>query len=91
MIIRSQDKKRITSDLNLYIYEWDLEKYGARYDIRTSTHNPIGTYSTEEKAIMVLDMICDSYQYMKECECARKALGVHAPEFVFQMPQDSEV
>lgn len=90
MIIRSQDKRRITSDLNLYIYEWDSEKYGARYDIRTSTHNPIGTYSTEEKAIKVLDMIEEKY---KTVTTARSMSSFYAfnPPKVLQMPQDSEV
>lgn len=82
MIIRSQDKRRITSDLNLYIYEWDSEKYGVRYDIRTSTHNPIGTYSTEEKAVKVLDMIEDA---------CRNMAFIDEQAVVFRMPQDSEV
>jgi hypothetical protein len=82
MIIRSQDKKKIaTFDKCKATESGEVFVNGAFF----------GNYSTEEKAIKVLDMICDSYQYMKECECTRKALGVHAPEFVFQMPQDSEV
>lgn len=90
MIIRSQDKRRITSDLNLYIYEWDSEKYGARYDIRTSTHNPIGTYSTEEKAIKVLDMICGHAEALHFSTVAPNECGEIWGN-VFNMPQDGEV
>ena len=94
MIIRSQDKTGIVIYENvsaIYVIDDDYKKW---FEIRHSGNDvsgTLGTYSTEAKAIKVLDMICDSYQYMKECECTRKALGVHAPEFVFQMPQDSEV
>ena len=49
----------------------------------------LGYYSTREKAIKVLDMICEQYQYCEECKYT--GIGVSQPEFVFQMPQDSEV
>ncbi len=49
----------------------------------------LGIYSTEEKAIKVLDMICEQYQYCQECKCG--LVGINKPDFVFQMPQDSEV
>lgn len=53
------------------------------------TKGTLGIYSTKEKAVKVLDMICDQYQYLQECKYT--GIGVNQPEFVFQMPKDSEV
>lgn len=87
MIIRSQDKKRITSELDLYIvhitiYEQEL------WCIKSSMAF-IGEYSTEEKAIKVLDMIQSAYG--KSFEEERNNYIGHRYNVVFQMPQDSEV
>lgn len=92
MIIRSQDKRIIANlDNCMRIEVIECDGYFAIGSYESTRYARLGHYYTEEKAIKVLDMICDSYQYMKECECTRKALGVHAPEFVFQMPKDEEV
>ena len=88
MIIRSQDKKSITTDLNLHIKKWNPEKK-ERIDIFNEKGCLLGTYSTEEKAIKVLDMICAEYQYAEECK--HTGVGSAPPEFVFQMPSDEEV
>ena len=72
MIIRSQNKKNITTDLNLRVFNLiETEEY----NIISNAVGFIGTYSTEEKAIKVLDMICDAWD----------------KRIVVQMPQDSEV
>jgi hypothetical protein len=80
MIIRSQTKREITTDLNLYI---DVQHIGSndtlRVYIRNKTVGTIGFYSTFEKAIKVLDMIQSDYVCHKG--------GI----WCFQMPQDSEV
>ena len=87
MIIRSQDKETITTDLNLSIFENDLT---GEFEIApNSIVAELGVYSTEEKAIKVLDMICEYYQECKMCESGRRQIA--QVEFVFQMPQDSEV
>lgn len=86
MIIRSQDKRSITDDLNLEIHHesWDFKEWG----IGNNAIGVMGTYSTEEKAIKVLDMICNFYaEHLEELKCDE-------PPFVrafFTMPQDSEV
>lgn len=77
MIIRSQDKKKITTDLNIW-GNFD----GVEYDIENDAFL-LGTYSTEEKAIKVLDMICRAYEYFRG--------GNVYEHSVFQLPQDSEV
>ena len=80
MIIRSQDKKKIaTFDKCKATESGEVFVNGAFF----------GNYSTEEKAIKVLDMICENYQECKMCECGRRQIA--QVEFVFQMPQDSEV
>ena len=84
MIIRSQDKKKL---FNLeQIRKIDCETNSVMAD----DVSVMGTYSTEEKAIKVLDMICNfanEKYYEKvvteQCGCIG---GV-----VFEMPQDSEV
>ena len=80
MIIRSQNKKRITDDLKLHIEKRYEERNGEWYEIRTSSHESIGEYSTMEKAFKVLDMIEDA------CRNIAFTDGI-----VFRMPQDSEV
>jgi hypothetical protein len=73
MIIRSQDETVITTDLNLRLFNpSDTEEY----KIICDAVGFIGTYSTKEKAIKVLDMICEK---------------AFVQANVFQMPQDSEV
>ena len=80
MIIRSQDKKRIAnfSVCNLIAIVGTQEK---SKNI-TVDGMVIGTYSTEEKAIKVLDMICDF---------CRNIAFIDEQAVVFDMPQDSEV
>lgn len=103
MIIRSQDKKYITTDMNLEIVTNDTVVYTSFEDmlngndkgsnskissINNSSGVLLGKYSTEEKAIKVLDMICAEYQYAEECK--HTGVGSAPPEFVFQMPSDEE-
>ena len=80
MIIRSQDKRSITDDLNLEIHHesWDSKEW----EIGNNAIGVMGTYSTEEKAIKVLDMICDA---------CRNTAFIDEQAVVFYMPQDSEV
>ena len=82
MLIRSQDKKSITSCLELKIVEGE--------DICTSGGKFLGHYSTEEKAIKVLDMIQNAYvnyQYSKWVGYERETVI----DCIFEMPQDEEV
>lgn len=86
MIIRSQNKLKTTTDLNLEIYDC----HDDIFLIVNQTVDKLGIYSTKEKAIKVLDMICNfanDKHYEKvvteQCGCIG---GV-----VFEMPQDSEV
>lgn len=87
MIIRSQDKKYITTDMNLEIVtnKYFPEVGDEDATIESKIHNSagllFGTYSTEEKAIKVLDMIAQNYVESEKYIIRR----------VFEMPQDSEV
>lgn len=60
----------------------------------------LGTYSSKEKALKVLDMIQTRICSIKKLELIGNILNVSSPseiafneedKFVFQMPQDSEV
>lgn len=89
MIIRGQDKKAIVN-LNMVdtIVERDNQiRYFSGGGMETM--GLLGTYSTEKKAIKVLDMICTEYQYAEECK--HTGVGSAPPEFVFQMPSDESV
>ena len=76
MWIRSQDKEMI---INCYTLEIDL---GDGKSICSNGY-VLGTYSTKEKALKVLDMI---ETHLEELE-----YKIHNREVVFQMPQDDEV
>lgn len=86
MIIRSQDKKGFVNLENIDTVcmndEFDI------YAFNGTSKSFIGEYSTEEKAIKVLDMICNFYaEHLEE-------LKYDEAPFVrvfFSMPQDSEV
>ena len=95
MIIRSQDKKSITTDLNLQIYEDELSNM---YEISNGAYITLGAYSTEEKAIKVLDMIQEEYgkhYYGQGGQMATADIYIQPfafiPPKVFQMPSDEEV
>ena len=65
MIIRSQDKRKITMDMNLYIEPRDSETIGnVTCWLKNGTMGILGTYSSWDKAIKVLDVIQDFY-----CKC----------------------
>ena len=86
MIIRSQDKLKITTDLNLEIYDC----HDDRFEIVNQTVDMIGIYSTEEKAIKVLDMICAFYIRMVDVT-NNIVQATKEDSYVFQMPLDEEV
>jgi hypothetical protein len=92
MIIRSQDKKIVTKFDSVSIVanykrpykgERKIVGYQLVVFIGFNTDVVVAEYSTEEKAIKVLDMI--EKQYLDYC------CNYHSQSGVFQMPQDSEV
>lgn len=92
MIIRSQDKKAITDDLKLYIRENDFICDKAKWEIRNAEQDLLATYSTEEKAVKVLDMICQQYMKNQALYIDRENNARVIPQnSVFQMPADEDV
>ena len=103
MIIRSQDKKLIVNMDNIDTLE--VVGVNIRYfNGGSETAGRIATYSTEEKAIKVLDMIQNTYErqalfsivyqdgMMFKLEKENGLLGAkNLISPVFQIPQDSEV
>ena len=93
MLIRSQDKTCLTNMAQVTDIFFNESRNGTTQNITAAvasgdtTH--FGTYSTEEKAIKVLDMIEDAY---KSCNHSSMMWNYAFVENkVFQMPQDSEV
>lgn len=93
MIIRSQNKKNITNfaqvtDLSVEELRSDKSKFSISVYYPFSLEEEyskmsLGEYSTEEKAIKVLDMIQEKYAISEKA----KIRGLSA-DFVFEMPQD---
>lgn len=91
MIIRSQDKKKTTTDLNLHIESIEVGKENIkRVFIKSEKMGTIGVYSTEEKAIKVLDMICAFYIRMVDVT-NNIVQATKEDSYVFQMPADEDV
>ena len=104
MLIRSQDKKSLckyNSGIVTAFEKYDYDVINNKmvpteikgYDIffcDNSREIQIGAYSTEEKAIKVLDTIQSFYSNFKLCEI----WGSDITEFynaIFEMPQDEDV
>lgn len=89
MIIRSQDGKITTDELKFEIIHkeswtpdiWDIKDFCGRL---------FGTYSTEEKAIKVLDMMCNFANKKYREEVMPEYCGVIGG-IIFCMPSDEEV
>ena len=86
MIIRSQDKEVIANLNNIdsiciehNVCEFDVVCYNGLRDSSLK----ISAYSTEEKAIKVLDMICKAYENYRG--------GNVYEHSIFNMPSDEEV
>lgn len=91
MIIRSQDKKQI---VNFDVCHLSITKDHCIVATNGVVSYPleilsglIGKYSTEEKAVKVLDMIQNAYEEANSV-CTMSGFIANT---VFQMPQDSEV
>ena len=89
MIIRSQDKKTISDDMNLKIQGREVGKI-VFFSIRNSKDIWLGSYKTMEKAIKVLDMIQKAYCRMEDIKCGAVQAQKH-DSFCFDMPSDEEV
>lgn len=92
MLIRSQNKRRLT---NLQqVTDIEICEQGGRFNVQAYypeySKACIGTYSTEAKAIKVLDDISEEYLYCERCRTRGEEAG-SVPCYVFQMPQDDEV
>lgn len=105
MLIRSQDKKELHNLDEIKMIK--VVSLSNGHLVEVNSQHTIGTYSTEEKAIKVLDMIQDAYGHcvagnifmngridrVNEMtnEAAEYCVREHIDMQVFQMPQDSEV
>lgn len=90
--VRDQGKKVIIECNLIYYDRLDETKHVLKCDSHRREDINLGTYSTREKALKMLDMI------QKHIECADKQTiqtnedeWLHYNADVFQMPQDDEV
>lgn len=91
MLIRSQDKKSIVNINHIDTISVDEGKI-KYFNGGGESMGMLGTYSTEEKAIKVLDMIQDAYLCTTEIVLSKDIIGKCLPRAtVFQMPQDEDV
>lgn len=96
MLIRSQDKKNLTNfeqltDLAVMKLENGF-RINAYYAFSVGDDYAvmgIGEYSTEEKALKVLDMI--EQAYCKSFEEQKQNYFGHRYDLIFHMPKDEEV
>lgn len=84
MWIRSQDRAKLIDANEIHIELWADER---SYVI--SDNFVLARYSTEQKALKVMDMIEDT---ILKCEAMRTGYAEYDfGAFVFDMPEDSEV
>lgn len=94
MWIRSQNRKSLT-DCNSFAVERFFEQYEVVTFNRSGISVALGIYSSEEKALKVLDEIQTSimteHQFrIDELNCTRNYFGKEYKE-IYQMPQDEDV
>lgn len=95
MLIRSQNKLSFVNIDNIEkmnIFEYMVTDKKCVWNIEYSTgskDNLIGRYSTKEKALKVLDMICDNYS--ENVVKAEKFPELYSINPVFEMPKEEDV
>lgn len=90
MIIRCQDKNGIANFDNIDSITLHENNEIYAYNGCLESKLLLGKYSTEAKAIKVLDMIEDAYCRMEDIKCGAVQSQKY-DSFNFQMPKDSEV
>ena len=94
MLIRVQCKKgfvNVDAFQTIGMAMLKNEKIAVSIRFGTDTELKLGEYSSEEKAIKVLDMICEKYKEpIVRANYTDNESLIYANS-VFQMPQDSEV
>lgn len=93
MWIRSQDRKQLAELKNMRIIHYTSVSGDKEFDdcfIGMDEAGNIGDYSSEEKALKVLDMI-DAFKNEPLQIENLQSVYIHDYEKTFQMPKDSEV
>ena len=90
MLIRSQNKREL-----FVLEKISMVEVGPKYGkgetdwlIEINHQKTIGVYPSEKRAVEILDEICNTYQYAKECETT--GVGASQPEFVYYMPENAD-
>ena len=93
MLIRTQDKRSLVDMIGM-IVNISFDGSGSKSEIRafsnqTGSCKPLGTYSTEEKAMKVLDMIQETYESTTS-QLSLNGLLITPCNKVFEMPADKD-
>ena len=89
MLIRTQDKRSLIDMTGMMVrIPHGLEIRA--FSTQTESWNLLGKYSTEEKAMKVLDMIQETYESMTS-QLSINGLLIIPCNKVFNMPDDEEV
>lgn len=98
MLVRSQDRcsfVNINTIKKMGVFQYLITEDKSDWRIECPSagigSNVIGKYSTREKAIAVLDMICDAYDRYSRKYIDFKAMEDKACETTFVMPKDKDV
>lgn len=95
MWIRSQDRKLLINVDNVCVSKMGYKDYVEISQIGEQFNYRLGRYSSEEKALKVLDeiqtCIMTEHQFrIDELNCTRNYFGKEYKE-IYQMPQDEDV
>ena len=91
MLIRTQNKMCVCNLKNMEGISigntGDKKKFflTMRFSSERADNCALGEYQTEERAIEVLDEICENYQYIKVGETV--GVRMSEPQYVLQMPE----
>ena len=91
MLVRTQNKMCVCNLKNMEGISigntGDKKKFflTMRFSSERADNCALGEYQTEERAIEVLDEICENYQYIKVGETV--GVGMSELQYVFQMPE----
>lgn len=97
MLIRTQDKRSLVDMIGMTVCI-SFDGSGSKSEIRaipnhtnSASYNLLGTYSTEAKALKVLDMIQEVYENANYTNNYIHMHSGYVKNTVFEMPADEDV
>ena len=89
MIILSQDKTRITENMEIGIYpEYKSNKFEIDYYIIKNNCTELGIYKKEERAKEVLNEIMENYKNWEYTKMGKLIIGKAVCDAIYTMPEE---